>query len=87
MKKIILIILMFLSFKLSSQEIIWDQGIPTCADDEYIVELTDKINLVKIKESKVSELTSEERAICLEIGLAFYAKREYEVANWYFDKF
>jgi signal transduction histidine kinase len=86
MKKIILIILMFLSFKLSSQEIIWDQGIPTCADDEYIVELTDKINLVKIKESKVSELTSEERAICLEIGLAFYAKREYEVANWYFDK-
>lgn len=86
MKKILFIISLLISLTLSSQEIIWDQAIPSCPEDPYILELSEKIDLLKVRDSKSSELTSEERAVCLELGLAFYAKREYEVANWYFDR-
>lgn len=94
MKKLLLIFLLFFNLKLFSQiegsgnesKTTWDQGIPFCLDDQYIVELTEKIDLIKVRDNDKIELSPEERAICLEIGLAFYSRREYEAANWYFNK-
>lgn len=88
MRKIILIttLLSLVFFKVNAQETVWDQGVPFSLNDKYIIELTDKLDLNKIKDSKSWELSSEEKSICLEIGLAFYSRREYEEANWYFNK-
>lgn len=94
MRKILLIFLLLFSFELSAQttqikdetEIVWDQGIPFCPNDEYIVGLTDKVDLIKVRDSKNWELSADEKAICVEIGLALYSRREFEAANWYFNK-
>lgn len=87
MKRILLIISFLISVtNLNAQETVWDQGVPFSLDDKYIVELTDKLDLNRVRDSKSSELTAEEKSICLEIGLAFYSRREYEAANWYFNK-
>lgn len=86
MKKLIFILLMTLGFKLNAQEVLWDQGIPFFPEDQYIVGLTEKIDLIKIRDSKNWELSAEEKSICVEIGLAFYSRKEYEAANWYFNK-
>lgn len=70
----------------SREEVIWDQGIPFCPDDEYIVSLIESVDIIKLRDSKDHDLSAEEKGICIEIGLAFFAKGEYEVANWYFNR-
>lgn len=67
-------------------ESVWDQGVPLCPDDEYINLLMDKVDIHKIRDSRSSDLSSEETSICLEIGLAFYSRKEFEAANWWFNK-
>lgn len=69
-----------------SVESVWDQGIPLCPDDDYINTLMDKIDIYRIKDSRTSDLTPEETSICLEIGLAFYSRKEFDAANWWFNK-
>jgi signal transduction histidine kinase len=86
MKTLLIIILVLMGINSSAQEIVWDQGIPFCPDDEYITSLIEKVDILKIRDSKDYDLTPEEKSICVEIGLAFYAKREYEVSNWYLNK-
>jgi len=69
-----------------SVESVWDQGVPICPDDNYINNLMDKIDIYKIRDSENSELSPEEKSISLEIGLALYSRKEFEGANWWFNK-
>jgi len=77
---------MIISFGSIAQETIWDQGIPIFQGDKYIDSLMEKIDLIKIRDSKDYELSSGEKSTCVEIGLALYSRREFDAANWYFNK-
>lgn len=86
MRKLLFIILFFIGGYLKAQNVVWDQGIPFSPDDEYITSLIENVDIFKIRDSKDFDLSSLEKAKCVEIGLAFYAKREYDAANWYLNK-
>jgi len=86
MKKLFFILLTIICFNLKAQEVIWDQGVPVFQGDKYIDSLTEKVDLIKIRDSKDYELSSEEKSTCVEIGLALYSRREFDAANWYFNK-
>jgi K+-sensing histidine kinase KdpD len=84
MKKIILILGFLISINVFSQEVIWDQGIPLCPDNEYINNLTSKIDLNEVREDR--NLSDKTRSTCRDIGLAFYDLGFKEEADWYLTK-
>lgn len=86
MKKLFFTILTFITISLQAQEVIWDQGIPVFQGDKYIDSLVEKIDLAKVRDNEKYELSTKEKAICVEIGLALYSRKEFDAANWYFNK-
>jgi len=94
-KKLIIFLFLTNSMSLMSQrqkdsviineiETIWDQGVPVCPDDVYITKLIDRIGFDFIRDSVATTL--EKKKLFCEIGLAFYARRQYEAADWYLSK-
>lgn len=69
---------------LVERETVWDQGVPVCPEDEYISSLIEKIDISTVRDS--ANLSPEVRALCCEIGLAFYSRAEYDAANWYLER-
>lgn len=95
MKKLLLLILFsFIGFtninaqtttKNKSSQVVWNQGVPTCPDDEYITGLINSIgvnNLLKPKKS----ISKFEVKLCREIGIAFNKKGLYDEADWYLER-
>ena len=69
---------------LSDIEPVWDQGVPIMPDDEYITNLTDKLDLIQIRDNKA--LTEKQKSICREIGMSFYDRGLMNEANWYLSR-
>ena len=65
-------------------EAYWNQGIPY-SDDPYISELVDKLTFDSLLINK-GPLDSKKAKLCREIGIAFYNRRMYDAAEWYFDR-
>lgn len=65
-------------------ETLWDQGVPVCPDDEYITSLLEKIDLFSIRDN--GAITAEDKKVCCDIGLAFYARKQFQAADWYLSK-
>ena len=84
MKKLFLIISLLTNLVLFSQEPVWDQGVPLSPDNEYISNLTNKLDLMNVRDNK--NLSDDTRSICRDIGLSFYDLGFKEEANWYLSK-
>lgn len=92
LKKLLFIVFIFFNLGIVAQydttiverETYWDQGVPVCLDDEYINELMSKVDVYLIRDS--GAVSADEKAVCCEIGLAFYARGQYEAADWYLSK-
>lgn len=80
-----LVVMLLVCFNLFGQtEAVWDQGVPLCPDNAYITNLTDKLDLINIRDGK--SFDEKTRLTCREIGLAFYDGGEYDAADWYLKK-
>jgi light-regulated signal transduction histidine kinase (bacteriophytochrome) len=94
MKNTILLILLFLiSFtnvnsqitKKQSNEIVLNQGVPTCPNDPKITELINKVGINNLLKSK-KNITKSEANICREIGVLLNKKGSYDAADWYLER-
>jgi len=63
----------------------WDQGVPLCPEDLYIMSLIDKIGFENLISGK-KIITKKDAKICREIGIAFYNRGMYEAADWYLNR-
>jgi light-regulated signal transduction histidine kinase (bacteriophytochrome) len=94
MKNTILLILLFLiSFtnvnsqitKKQSNEIVLNQGVPTCPNDPKITELINKVGINNLLKSK-KNITKSEANVCREIGVLLNKRGEYDAADWYLER-
>ena len=94
MKNTILLILLFLiSFtnvnsqiiKKQSNEIVLNQGVPTCPNDPKITELIDKVGINNLLKPK-KNITKPEANICREIGVLLNKRGSYDAADWYLER-
>jgi light-regulated signal transduction histidine kinase (bacteriophytochrome) len=60
----------------------WDQGVPLCFEDDYIMGLIDRIGFETLRTTPRS-VTKQEAKLCREIGIAFYNRGMYDAADWY----
>lgn len=66
-------------------EATWDQGVPLCPEDPYIMSLIDKIGYSNlISDKKI--VTKDDAKLCREIGIAFYNRGMYSAADWYLTR-
>jgi hypothetical protein len=94
MKNTILLILLFLiSFtnansqitKKQSNEIVLNQGVPTCPNDPKITELINKVGINNLLKSK-KNITKSEANVCREIGVLLNKRGAYDAADWYLER-
>jgi len=94
MQKILLIIILLISFNGHSQfkeikeqkiEDNWDQGIPYLNGDPYIKSLTDKLTFDSLLINNKHK-DKESVKLCRQIGIAFYNKGMYDEADWYLSR-
>jgi K+-sensing histidine kinase KdpD len=83
MRSIILILLLTISFSVSSQEKVrWDKNVPVTNDIE-ITNLLNKLNKNNLKSGKISK---EDSKIYKEVGKILYNRGKYEEADYYLSK-
>ena len=71
--------------KENSIDATWDQGVPLCPEDPYIMSLIDKIGYSNlISDEKI--VTKGDAKLCREIGIAFYNRGMYDAADWYLTR-
>lgn len=85
MKKLLVILSLLFYFTSQAQEAVWDQGIPLCPDNNYITELSNKVDLARLRDS-INSLDTWEIEICREIGLSFYDIGLKDEAEWYLSR-
>ena len=94
MKNTILLILLFLisftnlnsqTIKKQSNEIVLNQGIPTCPNDSKITELINKVGINNLLKSK-KNITKSEANVCREIGVLLNKRGAYDAADWYLER-
>jgi light-regulated signal transduction histidine kinase (bacteriophytochrome) len=94
MKNTILLILLFLisfanlnsqTIKKQSNEIVLNQGVPTCPNDPKITELIDKVGINNLLKPK-KNITKPEANICREIGVLLNKRGSYDAADWYLER-
>jgi light-regulated signal transduction histidine kinase (bacteriophytochrome) len=94
MKNTILLILLFLisftnlnsqTIKKQSNEIVLNQGIPTCPNDSKITELINKVGINNLLKSK-KNITKSEANVCREIGVLLNKRGSYDAADWYLER-
>ena len=94
MKNTILLILLFLisftnlnsqTIKKQSNEIVLNQGIPTCPNDPKITELINKVGINNLLKSK-KNITKSEANVCREIGVLLNKRGAYDAADWYLER-
>ena len=83
MKKLAFIFV-FLIGRLFAQEPVWDQGVPLFPENDYISNLMQKIDFTQVRDSK--NLSDTARAMCRDIGLAFYDAGFKDEADWYLTR-
>lgn len=94
MKNTILLILLFLisftnvnsqTIKKQSNEIVLNQGVPTCPNDSKITELINKVGINNLLKPK-KNITKPEANICREIGVLLNKRGSYDAADWYLER-
>ena len=63
-------------------EATWDQGVPLCYDDDYIMSLIERVGFETLL-ARPKSVTKQEAKLCREIGIAFYNRGMYDAADWY----